>query len=234
MERVTVSSARYLRVVTFQVHGPESAVDAVLRDRVIPRLLAESPVVDVWQGRRGAADRNRVLASTWTNAVGTSASPNDRPAADIASLRSDDVEALGGVEIGSLDELPLAVHARFVRPDVARVLRVFRGHVRPGELDAYIDEAREGMTADAAANAGLVSFALGRRDPDDFITVSTWTDWGSIEAATGGNTRQPIATRNASRLAHFRVDHLELLPEAPVTRADDGPGHHDPTLEAAT
>ena len=229
-----MSNARFLRVVTFQVHGPESAVDAALRDRVIPALLTAPAVVDVWQGRRGSAEGNRVLASTWSRALGTSISPTDRSAADLASLRFDDVQLLGGVDIASVEELPLAVYARLVRPDVARVLRVFHGRVRAGQLDAYIEEARDGMTADASANAGLVSFALGRAGADEFVTVSTWTDWMSIEAATGGNTRRPIATRNPGRLADFRVDHLELLPEAPTARADDGLGHLDPTIEAAT
>src|SRR3954451_15138947 len=37
----TVSNARFLRVITFQALGPDSAFDAVLRSSVVPRLLEQ-------------------------------------------------------------------------------------------------------------------------------------------------------------------------------------------------
>ena len=66
--------------------------------------------------------------------------------------------------------------------------------------------------ADAVVNDGLVAFALGAAAADAFVTVSAWTGWPAIEEATGGNTRVPIATRNAIRLTGFEVSHFELLP----------------------
>lgn len=218
--RETVSTARFLRVITFQGLGPDSATDAVLRSVVMPRILADPAVVDAWQGRRGATDGNHVLATTWTEAP--PAGPPDC-APDLAALADPALEALGGTSIVAVEQLELAVHARFARPEPARVLRVLHGRSLPGELESYIAEARAGMSADAAINDGLVSFALGHDGRDSFVTVSTWTTWSAIEAATGGNTRRPAATRNVRRLAEFSVVHLELLPEVPVVgaRADE-------------
>jgi hypothetical protein len=207
-----VSNARFLRVITFQALGSDSAIDGVLRSSVVPQLLEQPALVDAWQGRRGATDNNHILASTWTDDPEISA---EGPP-DLAALADRVLAVLGGAAIVSVEQLELAVHARFSRPDPARILRVLRGRVRPGELEAYIADARAGMTADAQVNDGLVSFALGHDGAVSFITVSTWTGWPAIEAATGGNTRRPIATRNVRRLVDFDAVHLELLPEAPV------------------
>jgi hypothetical protein len=219
-------SARSLRVVTFQAAGPDSAVDAVLRGAILPRLVDEPEVVDAWQGRRGSADGNHVLVSTWRDVPGAATGE----AADLRLLRHPDLAELGGVQIVSVDELEVAVHATFSRPEPARVLRVFRGTARTGELADYIAEARAGMTEDAQVNDGLVSFVLGHDRDASFVSVSTWTGWPAIEAATGGNTRQPFATRQTRRLAGFQIVHLELLPEAPRPRA----AILDPQLEPAT
>jgi hypothetical protein len=232
-----VSDARYLRVVTFRAAGPDSAVDAVLRGTIVPRLLDDAGAVDAWAGRRGATEGHRVIASTWTEPLdpGTSseAASSQRPAPDIALLCGRDLVELGGADIVDVEELELAIHARFRRSEPARVLRVFHGTVRSGDLPDYIAEARTGMLADARVNEGLVSFVLGHAGGDEFVSVSTWTGWPAIEAATGGNTRQPFATRNTRRLEGFRIVHLELLPEAPVRRAA-GSFATEATLEPAT
>jgi hypothetical protein len=217
-------SPRTLRVVTFQALGPDSAVDAVLRSTVLPRLLEDPAVVDAWQGRRGSADGNHVLVSTWRDDPATA-----ERAADVALLQAPDL-LLGGVDIVSVEALEVAVHATFRRAEPARVLRVFRGTARPGELADYIAEARAGMTDDARVNDGLVSFVLGEDGDASFISVSTWTGWPAIEAATGGNTRQPLATRQTRRLAGYRIVHLELLPEAPASHG----AALDPRFELAT
>jgi hypothetical protein len=200
-------------VVSFQPGTAESAFDAGLRDVVVPRLADADAVVDIWVGRHGSReDRTRVLASTWR------VDPESEPAdpLDIAALRElgDDV-----VVIGDVEQLPLAVHARFERSEPTRILRVFHGQVRPGELEAYVELARTGMLADAAAYDGLIAFALGTEPPDDFITVSVWSGWPAIEAATGGNTRTPFMTRNAQLLETFTVAHYEVLPDV----RDKGP-----------
>jgi hypothetical protein len=206
-----VPIARYLRVVAFQPSGPESPVDAVLREAIVPRLLDCDEVIDAWIGRHSSqSDRTRVLASTWTAEPGPAM-------ADLDILRDAGL-ADGPPIVDQVDHVALAVHARFDRLEPARILRVFRGTARPGELDDYVVEARNGMSADSEVNDGLIAFALGTDPPDSFITVSVWTGWSAIEAATGGNTRRPFSTRNADRLVEFRIAHYEILPEAPTRR----------------
>ena len=206
-------TARFLRIIAFRPAGDESPVDGVLRAAIVPRLLERDEIVDAWIGRQGwASDRTRVLASTWSAEPGPDA-------ADLAAL-PETVLPDGPSVVVDVDQLPLAVHARFERAEAARVLRVFRGTVRSGELDAYVVEARAGMSADSEVNDGLIAFALGIDPPDRFVTVSAWTGWQAIEAATGGNTRQPFATRNDARLAGFRIGHYEILPEAPTHRTE--------------
>jgi hypothetical protein len=206
-----VPIARFLRIVTFQPGGLEAPLDVVLREAIVPRLLDRDEIVDAWIGRHGSpSDRTRVVASTWSE------EPSG-PAADLAALHDPGL-AEHPPAIDSVEQLGLAVNARFERLEPARVLRVFHGIVRPGELDAYVGEARRGMAADAAVNEGLIALMLGTEGSDSFVTVSAWTDWSAIEDATGGNTKRPFATRNSARLASFRVAHFEILPEAPTRR----------------
>jgi hypothetical protein len=203
-----VVNARFLRVVSFKPAARDSPLDAALRDAIVPAVLERPDVVDAWIGRNGAhADQTRVLASTW------SADPGPAPA-DLAALTGPAL-VHAAIEILAVEHLELAVHARFDRPDPARILRVFRGHVWSGELDAYVEEARTGMLADAAVNDGLIAFALGVDAKDSFLTVSAWTGWAAIESATGGNVRRPFSTRNTARLDGFTVGHFEILPETP-------------------
>jgi len=210
---------RFLRVVTFEPDGPESSVDAALRDRCLPALLARDAVIDAWIGRHGSrASRTRVIASTW-------ATRPDEAAPDRAILAEIAAQGDGLPRVEGEQTVELAVHERFERAEPARVLRLFRGRVREGELDAYVADARAGMLADAIVNDGLVSFALGPEPPDAFVTLSLWTDWAAIELATGGNTRQPVATRNSVRLTGFEVVHFEVLPDASDRRS--------PSVEAA-
>jgi hypothetical protein len=200
-------SARYLRVVTLEPDGNESAIDAALRSACLPALLRTDPVVDAWIGRHGSRDRRtRLIASTWSEAPGE-APPDVKVVTALGSNGAADVT------ISREQTLDLAVHERFDRPEPARILRLFRGRVRGGELDAYIADSRAGMVADALVNDGLIAFALGADPPDAFVTVSVWTGWSAIEEATGGNTRRPIATRHSVRLTGFDVVHFEVLPD---------------------
>jgi hypothetical protein len=119
-------------------------------------------------------------------------------------------------EVGEsrLDCVPIAVDLPFERADPAQVLRVFRGQVRDGELDLYVEEARNGTLADAAGPHGPLGLYLGPQPPDRFVTMSVWTGWESIEAATHGNIRRPIATSNVARLAGGTATHYEVVPGA--------------------
>jgi hypothetical protein len=131
------------------------------------------------------------------------------------------VEITSDAQEVTVRSLPLVLHLRFERPDDPRILRVFRGEVRPGQLDAYVDAARAGTYADASAEHGPHVLYLAVDRPSHFLTVSLWSDWSRIEAATGGDIHQPIATRHAERLVGGSASHFELLPDqaAPGTSA---------------
>ena len=162
-------------------------------------------------GARHDLGRASARETTSAEAESTTAAGDQPDAPDLATLGA--ISAGGtSLTIDTALAVELAVHLRFDRPEPARVLRVFQGTVRSGELDAYVADARSGTMADAVVNDGLVAFALGPAAADAFVTVSAWTGWPAIEEATGGNTRVPIATRNAIRLTGFEVSHFELLP----------------------
>ena len=121
--------------------------------------------------------------------------------------------------------LGVRVAVRHERADPPVILRVFRGEAKQGQLEGYIQEADMGANADAESNAGLAALYLGSQPPTRFITVSAWTSWSSIEKATGGNVRRPVATRHSERLVGADVDHYEMLPNAirpPVRMARTG------------
>ena len=111
----------------------------------------------------------------------------------------------------------LAFSLTFDRSSPPSVLRVYRGRARPGELHEYTAEVREGTFADDSAAHGPLALCLAHDEPDRFVTVSTWTDWDTIMAATGGSFTNPIATRHSHRLLEGTADLYEILP----TTADD-------------
>ena len=94
------------------------------------------------------------------------------------------------------------------------MLRVFRGGVRPRELDIYIEEARAGTLADTAAGHGPCALYLAPLRPDRFVTVSLWPDWAAVEVATGGDVHRPIRTRDPRRIIEMDVVHYEVVPDA--------------------
>ena len=92
------------------------------------------------------------------------------------------------------------------------IVRLFEGQVRPGELDAYVDDARAGTLLDAAAGSGPMALYLARRTADAFVTLSVWPDWSTLQDATGGDVERPIATRHAHRLVAWHAEHYESIP----------------------
>jgi hypothetical protein len=149
-----------------------------------------------------------MIASIWQSGDAMSAAQG-AGAGDLLQIET--AEEVGPCR---LEFVTLAVDLPFDRADRARVLRIFRGQVREGELDLYVDDARNGTLADAAGPHGPVGLYLGPQPPDRFVTVSVWTGWESIEAATHGNIRQPIATSNRARLVGGTATHYEVVPGA--------------------
>jgi hypothetical protein len=199
-----VAEARVLRVVTFEPSASESALDAALRGRVLPGILATAGCVDAWIGRHGAGDNERLIASTWT-------AP---PADDVETEALAGTELFGGTPtITSTTIRSICMRARFDRPEGPRLLRVVHGRSLAGQLEVFVDAARQGLAADPVATTGPLAFVLATEPPDSFTALTAWTDWASIEQATGGNVRRPAATPLVNLLADHRVAHYELLPD---------------------
>ncbi|HEY0444764.1 MAG TPA: hypothetical protein VGC90_11135 [Candidatus Limnocylindrales bacterium] len=199
---------RILRLFGFRPLGSGAELDAALRDEVLPDFTTLAGILDAYVARSSADDDGeRVIASIWES--------RDEMAAELGDssvLGRFHPERLEDLTSSRLDILPVAVAARFEREAAPAILRVFRGEVRAGELDAYVAEARGGTLADGETNPGLIALYLGVEPPSRFITVSAWADWGAIETATGGNIRRPIATRNAVRITSGTATHYEILP----------------------
>jgi hypothetical protein len=109
--------------------------------------------------------------------------------------------------------LPLAIDLRFDQHlDPTRILRIFRGQIRPGELALYVEDARRGATSDGATSHGPSAFFLSALPPSRFLSLSLWSSWSEIELSTGGNIRHPIATHHAERIVSGQAAHYEILP----------------------
>jgi hypothetical protein len=200
-------TAATLRLLVFRP-AAAALVDASLRDEIVPALCDDQGVLDAYVARHGDEAGDRVIASVRRTTP-------DAGADELALLRTALPGERSALDAARIDVVPAEVAARFERGRPASILRVFRGVVRPGELAAYIAEARAGMEADAAINAGLLAFYLGRRGGDAFVTVSAWTDWDAIADATGGNVQRPFSTKQSGRLVDFAIDHYEVLPDTP-------------------
>lgn len=195
-----------IRVVRFRCVRP--GLDAALRSELIPSLRLVPGHVGVVAGRQGPDELgSRLLASVWTSADALSAAfvPG---MGSLAGLP--DPDAVADVETEDL-----AVQVLFEAPQGASpgIVRALRGWVRPGQLAAYVEDARRGMQEDVEAGRGPVAFYLATPDSrtDEFLTVSAWSDWGAIERATGGNIQQPLVTRHPERIVAFDVVHYEAI-----------------------
>ena len=181
--------------------------DSQLREQFIPVLRGQAGLLDLIAGRHGPDERGpRVVVSVW-DADAVVALP---PWTDQALI---DPGGVAETPAPPAEVMPVRARFRADRTDPARVLRIFRGRVRPGELEAYVDEAASGTRADAAAGHGPLALYLAADDaaPDTFITASAWADWSAIETATGGDIRRPVATRHPERLIEADVLHYEVI-----------------------
>jgi hypothetical protein len=212
-----VADEGILRLFGFRPLGSGAELDAALREKVLPDFLAAAGILDAYVARSGTGVAGeRVIASMWESRDAMAAELGE--ASVIGRFHPERVEELTS---SRLDVLPVVFSVRHDREEPPIILRVYRGLVRPGELDAYVEEARDGTLLDAATNEGLVALYLGTEPPARFITVSAWTDWESIALATGGNIHRPMATRNAARIAEGSPTHYEILPatQRPPARA---------------
>jgi heme-degrading monooxygenase HmoA len=206
-----------LRVLVFEVGGNGVTVDEALRGALLPRLIGDYGALDAYVGRRAeAALDERVVASVArAGAPAASLEPGGLFAEPDGSLGEPDGSLAGSLRLGRDERLSVRVSIPPGPGERPRVLRLFRGETRAGGIDEYVGAAFAGATSDAATNPGLVSLYLGVGTGDRFVTMSAWTDWSAIEAATGGDVHRPFWTRHIDRLVGFDVRHYELLPDAP-------------------
>ena len=200
----TTAGPSVLRLITIGPMPASATFDSMMREEVLPAVLALDDIVDARVGRRfGPADVDeRVVATFWTT----------REAMD-AALATYPLTRIEQDVNGKTEILPLAIDLNFGRPDdPARILRIFRGQIRPGELELYVEDARQGATADGATSHGPSAFFLCPLPPSRFVSLSLWGDWTEIELSTGGNIRHPIATHHAERVVSGQAAHFEILP----------------------
>ena len=207
---MTPSEPSVLRLLVFTPSADDGYVDHALRS--LARTLAGLPLCSIDVGRRHDQARERVIATTWPDVRTMVAALGPESEHGVAPIEELPVMADSNVRV-----LPLAFSLTFDRSSPPSVLRVYRGRARPGELHEYTAEVREGTFADDSAAHGPLALCLAHDEPDRFVTVSTWTDWDTIMAATGGSFTNPIATRHSHRLLEGTADLYEILP----TTADD-------------
>ena len=207
---MTPSEPSVLRLLVFTPSADDGYVDNALRS--LARTLAGLPLCSIDVGRRHDQARERVIATTWPDVRTMVAALGPESEHGVAPI-----EQLPVMQDSNVRVLPLAFSLTFDRSSPPSVLRVYRGRARPGELHEYTAEVREGTFADDSAAHGPLALCLAHDEPDRFVTVSTWTDWDTIMAATGGSFTNPIATRHSHRLLEGTADLYEILP----TTADD-------------
>lgn len=201
--------ATILRLLTFTTAGGSPALDIALREDLLPDFEIHRGLVDAYAGRRGTAETGqRVVASMWLSRDAMSLAVGSSPELD--RLRPHHADQ---VRNDRLEVLDLAFGFHVERAEPARLLRIFRGEVRSGALDTYADEVRVGAVRDAQTVDGMVALYFALEPPTRFVTVSAWTDWEAVEAATGGSVRRPVATRHPERLVSATADHYEILPD---------------------
>jgi heme-degrading monooxygenase HmoA len=196
-----------IRLFRFKPARPE--FDQTLRTTMLPDLRKLPGLVDVHVGRHGPEDSDRIVVSVWTDRGSMVAGVGESLTKPVFHP-----DRLADTTDRILEVHPLEVDLRFDLAAPATILRVFRGTVKSGELALYVEDARAGTLADAAAERGPNALYLASVPPDRFITVSLWPSWSAIETATGGDVHRPIVTRDPRRIVGMDVVHYEVVPEA--------------------
>jgi hypothetical protein len=196
---------RVLRLFRFKPATPQ--FDETVRRTLLPDLGQLPGLLDMVAGRRvSIADDDRVVASIWESlsamqdAVG--ASPEESPFHPELLEESTNRKFLAA---------PIVFGDLYRTGAEPRVLRVVEGSVHDGEFDRYVEEAEAGTRADAAAGGGPVTLYLARAGTNEFVTLSTWTEWDDVQDATGSDIRRPQATRHAERLDAWSASHFEIV-----------------------
>lgn len=206
-----VSDHRVLRL--FRFRPVRKGFDAVLRDALIPDLVAFPDLVDVYVGRHGPDEMGeRLVASVWESRSAMRSAVGDTFDQPVFHPEYIDETTDRGLDIHPLD-LTLRLDDAVVGVQPATgILRLTHGQVHPGELDAYREDVRLGTIADVEAGHGPLALHLATEPPDGFVTLSVWSSWSVLEIATGSDVNRPIATRHPERIRTLDIVHYEVLP----------------------
>ncbi len=207
-------SQSVLRLVRFDAAG--AGFDAALRDALAPELAAVPGLRAAIGGRMGPGQEGaRLVATAWSSEATMQAAVD---AGSAITLK--DPGVLPGSPGGPPEVLPVAVE---VEPeDGARIaiIRVVRGVTRPGELGAYLDDARAGVLGDRSTGGGPLALYLAIDPPDRFLTLSLWGSWSHVEAATGADHEHVERTRHEERLVTWSAEHYEVVPGLAMVRGE--------------
>jgi hypothetical protein len=210
-----------LRLFTFRPDVAGDSADELIRQRVLPAMKSMPGLRYAYAARASAAEADlRVVASVWDESAAVD---------DLARLF--DVESTDHALDAQIELHELDIELTFADAGAPQILRVFRGRTVAGQLDTYVEHARHGTMADALADHGPEALFLARIPPDQFVTVSAWSAWDRIAASTGGNLRQPIATRHSELLEGGTAAFYEIVPNTPHGRVD-GAASSDATSAA--
>jgi len=194
----------------FRFRPAHGEFDRILRTEMLPDLRKLPGLVDVHVGRHGSSELgDRVVASVWQDGDAMARAMGGGS----LSTSTFHPEHLGETTDQLLEVHALAYAVSFAQPSAATVLRLFRGRVRPGELERYIEESLAGTIADADAGRGPNAIYLAPTGTDRFVTLSLWQSWDAIETATGGDVHRPIVTKDPRRIVEMDVVHYEVIPE---------------------
>ncbi len=192
-----------IRLFSFQ--AARRGFDEILRTVMIPDLLEKPGIIDLCVGRQGPDDLGpRIVASVWDSRQSMLDAIGDR----LGTFHPEHLDATSDQRL-EICELGVAWRSEAAPPN--RILRVLRGEVRTGELEAYVEDVQHGVELDALDQHGPTTLYLGKLGGDTFVTVSAWRDWSDIELATGGNVNHPRATRHPERLIDWDVQHFEVV-----------------------
>jgi hypothetical protein len=197
-----------MRLLTFRPGAPGEVTDQFLREVLLPGLVGQEGLQHAYCGRSVSDSGGRTILSVW----------DGRSHGDLSQPQQ--FEQGKAVLEPTIELLEASVALTFQPPAEAQILRIFRGRARQGQATAYLDAVREGTLRDVEAGRGPAALFLGMLDEERFVTVSAWSEWGRIEQATGGNIRQPIATRHSQLLVEGTAEHLEIVPNTVVLPAD--------------
>jgi hypothetical protein len=160
-----------------------AAFDPIMRGVILPDLARRPGVASVWAGRQGPDELGpRVVVSLWTTLEAMRAAMGY----DLASLR---------------------FHPDYLEETTERSLEV-----HTIELWSYVRFVRSGVEVDLRAGHGPRALILAGAGQGRFVTASVWSDWDTLEVATGASVERPSHTKPTEQVTSFEVEHYEILP----------------------